>query len=144
MSTCYSTGRVSGDGAIRGMTFAKWLSLEAVFLGLRGEADIAVDDGIPNLLKYASGLHAMTPATTADLMNISNGTPDNFSVLYYKSKSAVDVMLAPVWASSLPGSWYDIGVTLEKTGESGDHEIWKATIPKAEQGFIRLRATLVK
>ena len=124
-----------------GLSFASWLNAVAVPAGLRGEGDAAVADGIPNLLKYACGLDAMTPATTADLLSISADVPGSFSILYYRSKSAVGVTLEPVWATCLSGPWQTTGVTKSLVGEDAQREQWKASVPLEESGFIKLRAT---
>lgn len=123
-------------------TYAYWLmNNPGIPLVLRGENDSPAGDGIPNLLKYACGLSAMDPCTTADLMTIQLADSNTFSVLYYKSKTAEDVTLQPIWAESLHGSWSAVGIVTEKLGEDAEREHWKASIPMAESGFIKLRVT---
>jgi len=123
-------------------TYSFWLmNNPAIPVGLRAQTDIPVDDGIPNLLKYACGLPAMDVCCTADLMTIEAAQSNTFSVLYYKSKSAQDVALQPVRAETLPGTWSALGVTAEKLGEDAEREEWKASVPLGDSGFIKLRAT---
>jgi len=123
-------------------TYDYWLmNNPAITVGLRAETDTPSDDGIPNLLKYACGLPAMDPCTTADLMTIEPCSSNSFSVFYYKSKSAHDVTLQPIWAETLPGPWNALGIATEMVGEDAEREQWKASVPLSDSGFIKLRAT---
>ena len=124
-----------------GLSFASWLNAESVPAGLCGESDIPMADGVPNLLKYACGLPAMTPVSTADLLSITTGVSGSFSIQYYRSKSATGVTLEPVWSSSLSGPWQSTGVTKTLVGGDAQREQWKASVPLGESGFIKLRAT---
>jgi hypothetical protein len=129
-------------GYLTPVSYPEWTDDEDIPLALRDYEDTPADDGIANLIKYACGLPAMTPATTADLMTIvENPELNTFAVIYYKSRSAEDVILEPVWADALSGPWLTTGITLEMLAEDGVLEQWKASISKADQGFIRLRAT---
>ncbi len=126
-------------------SFQRWLSGAAVPVALQGQSSSPAGDGIANLIKYASGLPAMTPATTADLMDISDeSTADTFAITFYRSKTETQVNLIPIWASSLAGPWDDTGFTFAQISDDGDRVKWKASIPKDEQGFIRLQATLLE
>ncbi len=122
-------------------TYAYWLINAGIPAGLRAETDDPAEDCIPNLLKYACGLPAMEVVTTADLMMITPDGANTFSVLYYKSRSAQDVLLQPVWAETLSGPWNTVGIAAEWMGEDAERELWKASIPLGGSGFIRLRAT---
>jgi len=130
------------NGYVSPVPYADWTVDENIPVNLRGYEDTPAEDSIPNLLKYACGLPAMIPATTADLMEIvENPEVNTFAIIYYRSKSAVDVILEPVWASILSGPWLTTGITQEMLAEDGELEQWKASILKGDQGFIRLRAT---
>ena len=124
-----------------GLSFASWLNAEAVPLGQRGESDIPMNDGVPNLLKYACGFPAMTSVESADVLSITSGVSGTFSVLYYKSKSAVGVTLEPIWATNLSGPWLTTGVTKSLMDGDAQREQWKASVPLENSGFIKLRAT---
>ncbi|MDD2599079.1 MAG: hypothetical protein PHO37_07635 [Kiritimatiellae bacterium] len=122
--------------------YLEWTENESIPANLRAYTDTPAGDGIPNLIKYAAGLPAMTPATTVQLMNIvENPGAGLFEITYYKAKSATGVTLDPIYAPSLSGPWSAVGVTIAKIGEDGDREIWKASVLLDDQGFLRLRAT---
>jgi hypothetical protein len=122
-------------------TYSYWLmNNPGIPAALRAVSDIPVSDGVPNLIKYACGLPAMDACTTADLMSIERGSSNTFSVLYYKSKTAGDVILQPVWAETLYGPWSALDIATELVGEDAQREQWKASIPVGNSGFIRLRA----
>ncbi|MFO7936690.1 MAG: GLUG motif-containing protein [Kiritimatiellia bacterium] len=125
--------------------YSEWLLDEGVPGGESGENDTPADDGIPNLLKYACGLPAMTPATTADYMNIIvDADQDEFGIAYYKSKAAVNVLLEPLWTYDLTGEWTAQGLTITETGETeNNREIWKAVLHGSDAAFFKLRATLL-
>ena len=120
-------------------TYNYWVMDTEIPSGLRSQADIPFDDGIPNLIKYACGLPAMDICTTADLMSIEPDDSETFSILYYKSKTADDVTLQPIWAETLFGPWSALDITTDMIGEDVDREQWKASIPLDESGFIRLQ-----
>ena len=122
------------------LTFTEWLDAEAVPADQRGENDTPMNDGIPNLLKFACGMPAMTVATR-NLMDISNDVPGEFAVLYLKSKHTFGVTLEPVWAADLSGLWQTAGMTLELLDENEDVEQWKASVSIGDSGFIKLRAS---
>ncbi len=123
--------------------YSEWLLDEGVPPGESGESDAPADDGIPNLLKYASGLPAMTTATTADYMNISvNHDRNEFALMYYKSKAAANVLLEPLWTNDISGGWNAQGLTITKVGETEDNrEIWQAVLSGSDAAFFKLRAT---
>ncbi|MDD2599078.1 MAG: pre-peptidase C-terminal domain-containing protein [Kiritimatiellae bacterium] len=121
--------------------YVAWVQTQQIPADKGAHTDAPAGDGIPNLLKYACGLPAMESATTADLLSINRGTPNAFSVLYYRSKTAVNVTLYPVWSATLSGPWLTTGVTKELVGEDAEREQWKVSIPVGNSGFIRLRAT---
>ena len=129
-----SSGPLSG-------TYEAWLlDNPAIPVGMTDHNDAPAGDNVPNLLKYACGLEAMDVCTTADLMTIDSSDPAEFAIIYYKSKSALDVTLQPIWAETLAGPWTTVGMTLEKLGEDSEREQWRASIPLHVSGFIRLRA----
>lgn len=121
--------------------FADWLEIQAVPPSLRGEGDSPAGDNVPNLIKYACGLPAMLPATTADLMNLGTDEANRFSVLYRISKTAKNVNLEPLWSDCLAGPWVTNGLLNIWLGDDIDIEKWKSFMPKSDRGFIKLRAT---
>ena len=124
-------------------SFQRWLAENGVAVDRLGQGDSASLDGLSNLLKYATGLDALSVFSTSDIMNMAeNPSPDMFEVIFYKSKSAVNVTLEPVYATSLNGPWDSGVMTVTSMGEEGDREVFKASVPKSGQGFVRLRATL--
>ncbi len=139
------TIRLLESGVAVPQSFSDWLDAESVPLGQRGESDTPAGDDIANLLKYACGLSALQAASTADLLDIVAGAaPDVFTVRYYKSKSAVGVILQPIWASALNGVWQSSGIATELVDEDHFRQEWNASIPLDQAGFLRLRATPVE
>ena len=124
----------------RDQTFTDWLESESVPINQRGESDIPMDDGVPNLLKYACGFPAMQQAFQ-DVLCITNGAANTFSALYYKSKISTGVSLEPIWSTSLYGPWLTTGMALELVEENEEQERWRVSVPLSDKGFIRLRAT---
>jgi len=124
------------------ISYSEWTAAENIPENLRGYTDTPAGDAIPNLIKYASGLPALTPSTTADLLSIAEEpAPDSFAIIYYISRSATEVTLEPVRAGDLTGPWLTTGITLQYIGEESGREVWKASIILGDQGFMRLRAT---
>lgn len=122
--------------------YLDWTIAESIPLVQRGYTDTPAGDSIPNLLKYASALPALTSASTAELLDLVEDTgAGTFAIIYYKSKSAIGVTLEPIWASTLTGPWLTTGITLQKLADVQGREQWKASILKDQQGFMRLRAT---
>jgi hypothetical protein len=125
------------------MAYMDWLEYYSVPLSLRGENDSPANDGVPNLIKYACGLPAMTPASTPDFLAIIKGDPGLFSVQYRVSRSALSVKLEPVWSNTAVGPWLTNGVEKSILYSGTDSERWKASIPLSSSGFIKLRASQV-
>ncbi len=129
------------DAGVR--SYSEWLADEGVPLGSREDDDSPAGDGIPNLLKYACDLSAMTNYSTADYMNIATNLPSKqFGIIYYKSKKAKDVVLEPIWSDSLPGTgnWSALGLSIEKIGENQERETWRAVLTDEDKGFFKLQA----
>ena len=124
--------------------FADWLSAEGVPVALSSATASPMEDGIPNLLKYACGLSPLLSYSGTDLYTMSLDDPGWFSITYFSSKQASDVTLEAVWASSLAGPWMNTGITYELLSDDGVREEWKASIPIGTSGFMRLRATLTE
>lgn len=120
--------------------YLTWADSEGIPLLERGPEDMPAGDGIPNLLKYACGLSAMTACSFSDLMNIaSDSGVSAFSIIYPKSKISEGILLQPVWTAGLSGLWIPEGITHELISSEGNMEMWKASIPLGVQGFMRLR-----
>ncbi len=122
--------------------YDEWTVLEAIPVDRRAHGDTPAEDGISNLLKYACGLPAMLPCSSADLMDIveESGT-GLFTIRYFSSKNAVDVILEPIRTEAVTGPWLATGITDQLISEAGEREQWHAFIPAGTRGFMRLRAT---
>lgn len=122
-------------------TFSEWIGDFGLPAGEEGATNCPAGDGIPNLLKYASGLAPTNPCAPGDLMQgvVSNGT---FEMVYFKSKETVDVQLDPIWIASLTNTeWTATGIDTEQLADEAGREKWKATLSSPEEkGFIRLQA----
>jgi len=139
----YMDGYPSFSCFIRQGTYADWLLANPeIPVELHSETNSPAGDGIPNLLKYACGLPAMDVCTTADLMTIMSASSNLFSVLYYKAKSADDVTLQPIWAETLFGPWSAIVPELIDADADAERELWKASVPFGDSGFIKLSAEI--
>ena len=127
--------------AAREHPFSVWTDDQSIPGGMRCETDIPVADGVVNLIKYACGLPAMTDCSSSNLLSVVAGESSTFSVQYYKSKTMENVELEPVWSSTLDGPWCTDWITTEYLNDEGGREKWKASVPKRQSGFLRLRAT---
>jgi len=125
--------------------YAEWAVAEGVPSDQSEPSDTPLNDGIPNLLKFACGLSAMVSCTTSDLMSIDQGKAGSaFAISYRESKSA-DVKLEAIWVESLSDpSWTTEGVTNTIIGQDLEYVLKKASIPAGSRGFMRLQATPVE
>lgn len=132
---------ISGDTTVEGQ-----LSYQSWVLNLpeddRDWRDCPANDGIENIWKYAAGLSAASRYSKDDLFVYDN-VDGCFSVKYFISKRSGGVWVVPEWNIELSGeAWTSIGLTNLKVGENPTQEIWRASIPLEETGFIRLKVTL--
>jgi hypothetical protein len=118
--------------------YEEWVMLGGVDAENADPEDMPQNDGIPNLLKYASGLDAVSYSYT-DIMSLSNRADNVRSFLYYKAKNAQDVTLAPLWSYSLSAYWTELGGSV-LLDDSGERELWKVDLPEGPAGFMKLRA----
>ncbi|MFO7936691.1 MAG: hypothetical protein R6V06_03690 [Kiritimatiellia bacterium] len=128
----------------QGLPFDHWIVLEGAPSEMRSESDIPSGDGIPNLLKYATGLKAMQSYTADALYSkaaVSNG---EFVVRYNKASSVRDVFMEPVYSDTLDGLWSVQGLDRELFYAGEELETWQASVPLMNQGFVRLRAVRLK
>jgi len=136
--------RLTDEFVLIQLSFADWELLEGIPVNLRAEDDSAAGDGIANLLKYACGLSAMEYTSSSNLLSIADGSNANvFAIRYFKSKTAENVLLEPIWAGTLSGPWMTTGFTDVLIDQDENREERKASIPLGESGFIRLRVTPV-
>lgn len=120
-----------------------WADAEGIPLLERGPEDTPAGDGIPNIIKYAAGLPAMTSHLPEDVMSIATVNEDGmFSIIYSKSKTAEGAELLPVWAGGLDSEWVPEGITHELIAVDGDVETWKVSIPLQTKGFMKLQIAL--
>ncbi|MDF7799427.1 leucine-rich repeat domain-containing protein [Pontiellaceae bacterium B1224] len=117
--------------------------------GQRNPADTPDGDGIPNLMKYATGLEPGTAYSSADLFTCAAAdTPGNavFAVTYYQDPAAFGVSLYPIASGTLtnaPAAWSEDGITTIDTGsrDAAGRNIWRAVLPtENDQGYLRLSA----
>lgn len=99
-------------------------------------------DGVPNLLKFATGLDPRFASTQPGAI-ARNGA--NLEFVYPRSiTAATEVIFTIEWSDSLAaGSWSTTGVTEEVLGTAGGVQTVKASVPldSAARRFIRLRVT---
>jgi hypothetical protein len=122
--------------------YATWAEQEGISVLQREPDDTPASDGIPNLLKYAAGLDALTPHLPEDIMSIATEAEDGyFSVIYFRSRTTEGIDFGPVQTSSLSGEWAPEGIIYKLIETNGDIETWKVSIPLTEQGFMRLEVS---
>jgi len=104
---------------------------------IAGPSVIASADGMPNLLKYALGLPAATPASAGTTLAQSGA---KLTFTYQRPASRSDITYAVEVSTDL-ASWTTAGVTHSRTG-TGDPETWQATCRAgAPSQFFRLKIT---
>ena len=130
----------------RGVAFQLWTEAQGISANLRDYSAAPAGDGIPNLLKYACGLSAMTSCAPDDVFFYSvSSNGQSFVMTYYKSKQAAGVAITPVWTDSLSGgNWLSTGFVIIKVGENDLQEIWEASTSLAGSGFMRVRAEMTE
>jgi len=110
-----------------------------------GNAADAADplaDGVPNLLKFATGGNP-TMASTAPGQVVLNGS--NLEFTYQRSDGAMSDGIAFVveWSDTLSGAWSNSGVTETILSDDGSMQQVKAVLPVGGNGqrFVHLRVT---
>jgi hypothetical protein len=103
----------------------------------------ADNDGLPNLLEWACGLHP-TQSDTLPVIQTQNGTTMEFT--YTRSVEAVNAgtLFTVEWTDSLQGTaWSTSGVTQSVLTDNGTTQQVKATLPAGTSGrrFVRLKVT---
>jgi len=108
-------------------------------------ADLATPqhDGIPNLIKFATGIPAVPAATNPVSVGNSGST---VAFTYSRAKAAVadGIDFAIEWSDTLTGgSWSSEGVVAQAPVDLGDTERVTATVPTSQSGhrFVHLRVT---
>ncbi|MDD2599074.1 MAG: hypothetical protein PHO37_07610 [Kiritimatiellae bacterium] len=119
-------------------SFDEWVLAGGLTSEDNGPEDMPHNDGIPNLLKYASGLDN-SAHSTADYMNISNSPATGPRLYFYKDKSANGVELTPLWTYALSAYWTALPGS-EFVSEKDGRELWMIAMPEGPAGFIKLRA----
>ena len=113
-------------------------------------ADLATpaNDGIPNLIKFATVISLGTPGTpgTQPVSIGNDGGGGGFTFSYARAKNAVadGIEFALEWSDSLTeGTWSSSGVVVQATVDQGISERITASIPmgSGDRRFVRLRVT---
>lgn len=124
--------------------FNDWLVAENIPIEFRGENHCPSGDHIPNLLKYACGLPAMSYCESEDLFTYSiNASNALFSIIYKKSKSTTQVAVFPEYCTSLTNSssWSTSEIQESLITSDSSNETWEASVTATNScGFIRLKA----
>lgn len=125
-------------------SFQAWANSQMIPSDQRSYYDTPNNDGIANIWKYAMGLSGQTACSPHDLfmgkIESSSNEPPRFVMTYEKSKSAWNVQLTPMWATSLTNQWISTGIQTNMVSESAEQETWEASIPvDSTNGFMRLR-----
>lgn len=103
-------------------------------------------DGIPNLLKYATGIAPRSPAPVIAMGGVAADGPDRYlTITYRKSKLATDLTYqAEAGDSMLPGDWVPVAIVVSET-DQGDHLLMtvrdSVPIVSGSRRFMRLRVT---
>lgn len=119
-----------------------WAAMHGVGHELNGYAQSPAGDGVPNLIKYAAGLLPFDPVVSSDLFTFFNDSVSgHFKISYQRSKQANSSLVAE-WSGSLTNEWQSAGIQMERIDESATHELWEASAPSGQSGFMRLRAVL--
>lgn len=119
---------------------ANFTSAELADANVSGAAAIASADGLPNLLKYALGLSAKTPAAGAAGEAGTTGT--HYTLTFTRAAALPDVTCT-VEASTDLATWTETGVTLEQVSADTTSETWRASYPTTGTAavFFRLKVT---
>jgi len=121
-----------------------WAAMQGIGHELNGYAQSPAGDGVGNLLKYATGLSPSDPVELSDLYTFSNDSASgNFKMFFSRSKRA-NVSMVPEWAASLSSNWQSAGIQTVLLNESPTNELWEASLPLGQSGFMRLRAVLTE
>ncbi len=102
------------------------------------------NDGVTNLMKFATGMDPTIPGKPPGVVLDSTGNGDSFTFTYPRSKAAVNagIQFVVEWADT-PNAivWGTTGVTEAPPIDQGDTELITATIPKGtgSQRFVHLR-----
>jgi lysophospholipase L1-like esterase len=124
------------------LPFDIWLSDSGAPAEERSWNDDPANDGIETIWKYAAGLDLLTAYSMTNVFYY-NMESNEFSVIYYKSKSA-DAVILPEWKESLMDETWMTGSGLvnSKVSETSNREKWKASIPMQSNGYIRIKAEI--
>jgi len=124
------------------VVYRAWAAIQGLPHTAQGLEDSPSGDGIGNLLKYAAGLPPMESATFDQLYTFS---PDiagqRFTTFYNQSKRA-HASIVPEWTDSLTNAWQTAGIDKTLATETISNEMWEASVPLGQSGFMRLRAEL--
>ncbi len=147
----YEGGRVSGTAGGGAVTFAEWVASEGISVEQSGLLDAPAGDGIPNLIKFALGLPALTPSR-ADLpapQRVVEGGEEHLALEFVLPADRVGVQLLLQGAEELGGEWTDLEVTpevLDAGAEGG--QLVRLLDPEPmsahDRRFLRLRVNYVE
>ena len=102
-----------------------------------GDNVILAGDGLPNLLKYALGLHPFVPSTNGVTFTRSLG---GVTLSYSRAHAATDITLHAYWSQDLT-NWSNSGVTETMLSDDNTIQLWQATLslaPEDHRIFMRL------
>ena len=137
-------GRQCGAGPVPG-TYAAWAA--QITNGLAGAADSALGDGIPNLLRYATGSSPLVPD---DFVQLRIGSADGAAALaFYRNPNAEDVIIVlessaddlanwAGFATNAGGSWGGAPVVESGTGQPVSVQALLPMVPEGRQA-LRVR-----
>lgn len=138
LAALMASGWQSDTNALR---YRVWTAMHRLEHEVGGFSEAAADDGVANLLKYAAGF---SPLDSADLFSYSTDSENNrFKMQYQKSKRA-DAELVAEWSGALSNDWSTVGIETSLLSETPSNELWEASLPAGQTGFMRLRATLTE
>lgn len=123
-------------------SFSLWASDQGLAPGQSGMTDDPNNDGVPNLLAYAFGLHPLAQA--AGGMPTITTVGGNLVCTYRRSKNATGISWVPETSSTLQQDWTGSGITHTKISEDASTEVWTALLSAggADRRFLRIRVTL--
>ena len=122
--------------------YTAWAAMHGVGNEANGLAHAPAGDGIGNLLKYAAGLPPSQPVAASNLYTFASSSAAGTFTMFYSQSKRANATLVPEWSAAVAGGWQTNGIQKTLLGESPTNELWEATLPLGQSGFMRLRADL--
>jgi len=143
------TGGSGNDVTLTRITPTAWQTWQATNFGpntnnpaIAGDLADTDNDGVSNLLEYAT---AMNPATTDTTPQSATKTSNVIDFIYTKNKAATDVTFVVEWSDTLGNDWSTSGVSAPTIlSDNGTTQQIKVTVPAGSgvtRRFVQLKMT---